>query len=228
MQLNMRTIWGENKWKLATFILAILTVTASVLYIYRYEPFSSGLEITDELGGNIFPVTILSTATTDAQLIVPADSTYLGNPKSCIGIKIRSPHANSKLHIELAETPFFAHSVSEFILPESGKEYLVFPDVIWNYQALLENTQAMPVTVSIQAKVNNNRTYSAVHTYSVRSINECLLGYIDSKMKFHDTGDFLRPMSTKTTLTSARCCVRHWIHALSTVSGDTKARTRKS
>ena len=104
-----------------------------------------------------------------AQLIVPADSTYLGNPKSCIGIKIRSPHANSKLHIELAETPFFAHSVSEFILPESGKEYLVFPDVIWNYQALLENTQAMPVTVSIQAKVNNNRTYSAVHTYSVRS-----------------------------------------------------------
>ena len=55
MQLNMRTIWGENKWKLATFILAILTVTASVLYIYRYEPFSSGLEITDELGGNIFP-----------------------------------------------------------------------------------------------------------------------------------------------------------------------------
>ena len=101
-----------------------------------------------------------------------------------------SPHANSKLHIELAETPFFAHSVSEFILPESGKEYLVFPDVIWNYQALLENTQAMPVTVSIQAKVNNNRTYSAVHTYSVRSINECLLGYIDSKMKFHDTGDF--------------------------------------
>ena len=152
MQLNMRTIWGENKWKLATFILAILTVTASVLYIYRYEPFSSGLEMTDELGGNIFPVTILSTATTDAQLIVPADSTYLGNPKSCIGIKIRSPHANSKLHIELAETPFFAHSVSEFILPESGKEYLVFPDVIWNYQALLENTQAMPVTVSIQAK----------------------------------------------------------------------------
>ncbi len=49
MQLNMRTIWGENKWKLATFILAILTVTASVLYIYRYEPFSSGLEMTDEL-----------------------------------------------------------------------------------------------------------------------------------------------------------------------------------
>lgn len=187
--LDKFAIRGKNKWKLATFVLAFLTIVASAFYIYRYEPFSSRLEITDELGGNIFPVTILSTATTDAQLIVPADSDYLGNPKSCIAIRIRSPHTNSKLHIELAETPFFARSISEFILPESGKEYLVFPDVIWNYQALLENTQAMPVTVSIQAKINN-RVYSAVHTYSVRSINECLLGYIDSKLKFHDTGEF--------------------------------------
>lgn len=190
MRLNKFTIRKENKWKLATCVLAVLIAIALSLYIYRYEPFSSGIEMTDELGGNIFPVTILSTATTDAQLIVPGDSTYLGNPKSCIALKIRSPHANSKLHIELAETPFFAHSISEFILPESGKEYLIFPDVVWNYQALLENTQAMPVTVLAQVKVNNSRMYSAVHTYSVRSINECLLGYIDSNMKFHDTGEF--------------------------------------
>lgn len=106
--LDKFAIRGENKWKLATFVLAFLTIVASAFYIYRYEPFSSRLEITDELGGNIFPVTILSTATTDAQLIVPADSDYLGNPKSCIAIRIRSPHTNSKLHIELAETPFCA------------------------------------------------------------------------------------------------------------------------
>lgn len=29
-----------------------------------------------------------------------------------------------------------------------------------------------------------------VKTMSVRSINECLLGYIDEKQKFHDTGIF--------------------------------------
>ena len=48
------------------------------VFIYRYEPFKSGFEITDQLGGNIFPATILSTATTDANLIVPADSDYIG------------------------------------------------------------------------------------------------------------------------------------------------------
>ncbi len=116
-------------------LLAILTVLGSSLYIYRLEPFSSGIEISNELGGNIFPVTLLSTATTDANLIVPADTNYLGNPKSCIAVRVKNEHANSKLRVEVAETPFFAYSVSEFILPESGKEYWVFPDIIWNYDA---------------------------------------------------------------------------------------------
>lgn len=96
------------------------------VFIYRYEPFKSGFEITDQLGGNIFPATILSTATTDANLIVPADSDYIGNPKSCIAIRLKNSYANSKLRIEVAETPFFSQSVSEFILPKAGKEYLVF------------------------------------------------------------------------------------------------------
>ena len=90
----------------------------------------------------------------------------------------------------MAESPFFARSVSEFILPESGKEYVIYPDIIWDYNALRENEQPCPVTVSIQASLNKKELGNSMHTYSMRSVNECLLGYIDSKMKFHDTGDF--------------------------------------
>lgn len=190
MKLDKTLFNTVNKWKLATCLLAILTVLGSSLYIYRLEPFSSGIEISNELGGNIFPVTLLSTATTDANLIVPADTNYLGNPKSCIAVRVKNGHANSKLRVEVAETPFFAYSVSEFILPESGKEYWVFPDIIWNYDALRENEQAVPVTVSVKAELNRRALRGVVHTFSVRSINECLLGYIDSRMKFHDTGQF--------------------------------------
>lgn len=190
MKLDKTLFNTVNKWKLATCLLAILTVLGSSLYIYRLEPFSSGIEISNELGGNIFPVTLLSTATTDANLIVPADTNYLGNPKSCISVRVKNGHANSKLRVEVAETPFFAYSVSEFILPESGKEYWVFPDIIWNYDALRENEQAVPVTVSVKAELNRRALRGGVHTFSVRSINECLLGYIDSRMKFHDTGQF--------------------------------------
>ena len=77
MKLDKTLFNTVNKWKLATCLLAILTVLGSSLYIYRLEPFSSGIEISNELGGNIFPVTLLSTATTDANLIVPADTNYL-------------------------------------------------------------------------------------------------------------------------------------------------------
>ena len=112
-----------NKWQWSTLILSAILVMAFSVFIYRYEPFKSGFEITDQLGGNIFPATILSTATTDASLIVPADSDYIGNPKSCIAIRLKNSYANSKLRIEVAETPFFSQSVSEFILPKAGKEY---------------------------------------------------------------------------------------------------------
>lgn len=190
--MNYRNLLShvENKWKLATFLLAGVIVLASLGYIYRYEPFRSDFEITDELGGNIFPVTILSTATTDAELVLPSDTGYIGNPKSCIGIRIKNMHPNSKLHIEVEETPFFPRSVSEFVLPEARKEYLVFPDIIWKYETLREHTQPLPVTVSVSVRLNNHELGSNVRTFSVRSINECLLGYMDSKMKFHDTGKF--------------------------------------
>lgn len=179
-----------NRWKIVVIALCGLFLILGGIYIYRYEPFSESFEICDELGGNIFPSAILSVATTDAQIIVPADSNYLGNPKSCIAVKVKSHHANSKVHINVAETPFFSESVSEFILEKPWTEYLIYPDIIWNYEALKDNKQAAPISVAVTVELNKEDLGQRVRTFSVRSINECPLGYIDSKMKFHDTGIF--------------------------------------
>lgn len=188
--MNKLNIKSLDRWQWSTLVLFIILVGAFSAFIYRYDPFRSGFEITDQLGGNIFPAAILSTATTEANLIVPTDSEYIGNPKSYIAIRIKNSHANSMLHIEVAETPFFSQSVSEFILPKAGKEYLVFPDIIWNYQALRDNNQAVPVSISIKAELNRKELPQRLKTISMRSINECPLGYMDSNMKFHDTGEF--------------------------------------
>ena len=153
-------------------------------------PFRSGFEITDELGGNIFPSSILSVATTDAQVIVPADSLYVGNSKSCISIRIRSGKAYSRVRIEVAETPFFSRSVSEFVLAKPRTEYTIYPDIIWNYEALKNNNQAEPVSVAVKVEMNDKDLGQRVRTFSVRSINECLLGYVTNGTKFHDTGIF--------------------------------------
>mgnify|MGYP006914996473 CR=1 FL=1 len=87
------------KWRLPALI-ALLVVVAGSFWL-NTAPFRSGFEITDELGGNIFPSSILSVATTDAQVIVPADSLYVGNSKSCISIRIRSGKAYSRYVLKL-------------------------------------------------------------------------------------------------------------------------------
>ena len=186
----MRFKLRYNKYKIAVGLLAVLFLIFGGIYIYRYEPFTESFGIADELGGNIFPSAILSTATTDAQIIVPGDTAYLGNPKSCIAVRVKSRHANSKVRIVVSETPFFSESVSEFILEKPWTDYLIFPDIIWNYEALKNNKQAMPVSVAVSAELNKQDLGQKVRTFSVRSVNECLLGYVDSEAKFHDTGIF--------------------------------------
>ncbi|WP_291603418.1 hypothetical protein [Bacteroides sp.] len=177
------------KWRLPALIALLVVVVAGSFWL-NTAPFRSGFEIADELGGNIFPSSILSVATTDAQVIVPADSLYVGNSKSCISIRIRSGKAYSRVRIEVAETPFFSRSVSEFVLAKPRTEYTIYPDIIWNYEALKNNNQAEPVSVAVKVEMNDKDLGQRVRTFSVRSINECLLGYVTNGTKFHDTGIF--------------------------------------
>ena len=88
----------EVLWKVVALFFIAIGVS-----VFKFSSATSGFEITDELGGNIFPSAILSVATTDAQVIQPADSIYLGNPKSCIAIKVKSRSAYSRVRIDVAE-----------------------------------------------------------------------------------------------------------------------------
>ena len=119
--------WGQSKWRMPLIVAVLAVVIIGSIWL-NVAPFRSGFEITDELGGNIFPSSILSVATTDAQVIVPADSMFVGNPKSCIAVKVRSAKAYSRVRIEVAETPFFSRSVSEFVLARPRTEYTIYPD----------------------------------------------------------------------------------------------------
>lgn len=178
-----------HKWWLISGVTLLAVIIAIIFSIYGL-PFQQNIEITDNLGGNIFPSSILSVATTDAQIIEPSDSNYIGNPKSCIAVRIRSKKAYSRVRIEVNETPFFARSVSEFVLEKPRTSYLIYPDIIWNYEALRNNQQAEPISVAVTVEMNGEEIGQRVRTFSVRSINECLLGYVTNGTKFHDTGIF--------------------------------------
>ena len=171
-------------------MLVVLLAVGAVRYLLNGVSLREGFEITDDLGGNIFPSAILSVATTNAQVIVPGDSLFVGNPKGCIAVRLRSGAAFSRIRIELEETPFFRRSVSEFVLERPATEYVVYPDVIWNYEALRGNSQAEPISVALTVEMNGRSLGQRVRTFSVRSINECLLGYVTGGTRFHDTGIF--------------------------------------
>lgn len=169
-------------------VIALLGALAFTFFFFRGRIFlTTDFEVADELGGNIFPAAILSVATTDTLLVTPTDTLVLGNPKSNIAIRLSSPMPNARLQVEIAETPFFRQSVSEFILPEKGKTYTVYPDIIWDYEALRANAQAEPINFSVEARIKDREAVKRVQTFSVRSINECLLGYIDRRNRFHST-----------------------------------------
>ena len=103
---------------------------------------------------------------------------------------LKSKTAYSRVRIEVAETPFFSRSVSEFVLNKPRTEYTIYPDIIWNYEALKNEVQAEPVSVAITVEMNGKDLGQRVRTFSVRSINECLLGYVANGTKFHDTSIF--------------------------------------
>ncbi|HPW71279.1 MAG TPA: hypothetical protein PK026_05710 [Bacteroides graminisolvens] len=180
-----------NLGKKELLVIAIaLCVVAISISVFQCSSFRSDFEITDELGGNIFPSAILSVATTDAQVVQPSDSVYVGNPKSCISVRLKSRSQYTRVRIDVAETPFFSRSVSEFVLEKSRTEYTVYPDIIWNYEALKGAEQATPISIAIHVEVDGKSLGQKVRTFSVRSINECLLGYVSNGTNFHDTGIF--------------------------------------
>lgn len=160
----------------------------TALHFYHKNYSTPDFELDDELGGNIFPSLILSTATSAPLIIPPTENPVLGNPKSGLSIRIASPTPNARLQIEIEETPFFKRSISEFILPEKDQTYTVYPDILWNYDALRNNLQAEPISVSVEARFKGKEPARRIRTFSVRSINECLIGYNDKKNRFHNTG----------------------------------------
>lgn len=155
---------------------AVIAIGIAVLVARLSRP--TDFEITDQLGGNIFPSAILSVAATDAEVIPPADSVYVGNPKSLIAVRVESEQANSLVRVELGETPFFARSVSEFVLPKAHTVYTIYPEVLWRYDVLRDNVQAEPVSVVATVELNRHNLGQKVRTFSMRSINECLLGFV--------------------------------------------------
>ena len=175
--LEIRIQRRKLLWRITAVVLSLTMLVGGITYVVMKRPFADDYELVDQLGGNLFPSAILSVATTNTQVIPPMSGEYVGNPKSCVAIKLKSGRAKTVVRIELAETPFYARSVSTFVLPKEHTEYIIYPDILWRYNALRDNEQAEPISVVSNVEVDGKDLGQKVRTFSVRSINECLLGF---------------------------------------------------
>lgn len=175
--LEIRRQRRKLLWRITAVVLSLTMLVGGITYVVMKRPFADDYELVDQLGGNLFPSAILSVATTNTQVIPPMSGEYVGNPKSCVAIKLKSGRANTMVRIELAETPFYARSVSTFVLPKERTEYIIYPDILWRYNVLRDNEQAEPISVVANVEVDGKDLGQKVRTFSVRSINECLLGF---------------------------------------------------
>lgn len=168
----------RSRWSFLFGFVVSLLLLAGGAGLYRLlrnaEP---EFELVDQLGGNIFPSAILSTATTDTVLIAPIGPDYVGNGKSPFAVRIHTERPNTSVRVQLAATPFYGESVSEFILPKGDVDYTVYPEVLWNYDRLRTTAQPEPVNVVVSVRCNGREWGTRTRTFSMRSMSECLLGY---------------------------------------------------
>lgn len=165
--------------RIALIALGAVVAVACVTLLVIKRPFAGGgYEVVSPLWGNVFPSAILSVATSDAQIVEPlTGGTTLGNVKAPFAIRRTAARDGEIVVIDLAETPFFARSVSTFTLPHRDSTYIIYPDILWRYDALRANTQAEPMSLVANVTADGKALGQQVSTVSVRSVNECLLGY---------------------------------------------------
>ena len=133
-------------------------------------------------GQQIFPSFLLSIATTDSQQF-STGADYLGDPKSVIGLFIKSPESNIKVTVNIAATRFTSALSETYTLPKAQQQYAIFPKMVWNYDLLSQNRQSLPLNFSYTVSVGGTTLAQKTATATLRGIGDCPLAAIDYQGK---------------------------------------------
>ncbi len=142
--------------------------------------------------GEIFPSFIIAHATTGATEtgIVPdvgvaSDSEiasgihFMGDLAGMVGIKLTSPKEKSQVKFLLSSPELFPECSFDAVLPLAGREYAIFPKILWNFDFLRGIKQIKPVHISCELTINGEILPKFSTTIKLRTINDCLFYFED-------------------------------------------------
>jgi hypothetical protein len=155
-------------------LLSILFCLSLVSFAYSQSAVKWKPEI--EMDNQIFPSYLLATAT-KAIDEKSDDPYYIGDIDGKLGVSITNPTKNSKLKLSIKVDQIVDLQEFEVILPEVGKEYEIFPSIVWNWDVLRKMQQSIPANATFTMTLNGKPIGQKNVVVRIRSINEAVTAY---------------------------------------------------
>lgn len=155
-----------NKLHLAALAIASLVPSARAV---EWEPFM-------ELGKDIYPSLLISTATVDWNVEAEADedaATVLGDTNGWFGVYLSDVPEGAKIKVEISGDAWVKPSQVVVVVEEEMEEVYVQPKMIFDYDALHLVRQQKPTNVTFKVSVNGKVLGEKTETCILHEINDC-------------------------------------------------------
>ncbi len=90
-----------------------------------------------------------------------------------IGIVVVAPSDDCSIKVTVSGEPAFETSTFSGELPTKGTKYRIFPRIKYDYSALAQNKQSVPLTVHYSVEIGEDDAEEQTVTGTLRSINDC-------------------------------------------------------
>ena len=137
---------------------------------FSFEPFS-------ELGKDLYPSVVLSTATVEAdnEPDDPTDATVYGDKMGMVGVLLKNVRKGDRFVVEVSADAGIRPSKASFVAKDSEVLVVANPKLRYDFDALSRNRQSRPINVTFKVTRNDKALDEVDQTWTLRQINDCPL-----------------------------------------------------
>ncbi len=128
----------------------------------------------------VFPSLVIASATIKRDESARTEF-ELGDIGGLIGVGVVAPMDATPITVTLSCADVMEPSGFKGTLAKGGSTYAIAPKVKWKYKELMKSRQQMPVDVVFKVKIGNFEETEHVRTCTLRTINDCPLGFLSGE-----------------------------------------------
>lgn len=135
--------------------------------------------------GQLFPSTILTMYSYKKKMKGRLEA--ISRP---LGFRLLSDIPNIKINWEIScdGNKYFDKVTGTELYREAGVEQHLMPVIAWRFDVLLRQEATAPITIYFKVSDDRGHEVRKVHSMQVRSINDCIYGYLDMNLNYLLTG----------------------------------------